>query len=72
MIDYFKIRILSHLLQGENVLIAAHGNSLRSIIMMLDRLSPQEVTALEIPTGVPIVYDLDVSGEAIGKQILND
>ncbi len=72
VIAYFKIRILSHLLQGENVLIAAHGNSLRSIIMMLDRLSPEEVTALELVTGVPIVYDLDISGKAISKKILND
>jgi 2,3-bisphosphoglycerate-dependent phosphoglycerate mutase len=72
VIAYFKIRILPHLLQGENVLIAAHGNSLRSIIMMLDRLSPEEVTALELATGVPIVYDLDVTGEAIAKKILND
>jgi 2,3-bisphosphoglycerate-dependent phosphoglycerate mutase len=72
VISYFKTRILPHLLQGENVLIAAHGNSLRSIIMMLDRLSPEEVTTLELATGVPIVYDLDISGEAIGKKILND
>lgn len=72
VIYYFKIRILPHLLQSENVLIAAHGNSLRSITMMLDRLSPEQVTTLEIPTGVPIVYDLNVSGEAIGKKILND
>jgi 2,3-bisphosphoglycerate-dependent phosphoglycerate mutase len=71
VVAYFKNRILSHLLQGENVLIAAHGNSLRSIVMMLDRLSPVEVTELEIGTGVPIVYDLDRSGEAIAKNILN-
>jgi 2,3-bisphosphoglycerate-dependent phosphoglycerate mutase len=72
VIAYFKIRILPHLLQGENVLIAAHGNSLRSIIMMLDHLSPEEVTALELAMGVPIVYNLDISGEAISKKILND
>jgi 2,3-bisphosphoglycerate-dependent phosphoglycerate mutase len=72
VIAYFRSRILPHLLQGENVLIAAHGNSLRSIIMTLDRLSPTEVAALELATGVPIVYDLGVSGEAIHKKILND
>jgi 2,3-bisphosphoglycerate-dependent phosphoglycerate mutase len=72
VIAYFKIRILPHLIQGENVLIAAHGNSLRSIIMVLERLSPEEVITLELATGVPIVYNLDVSGEAIGKKILND
>jgi 2,3-bisphosphoglycerate-dependent phosphoglycerate mutase len=69
---YFRSRILPHLLQGDNVLITAHGNSLRSIMMMLDRLSPSEVTALEIATGIPIAYEIDISGEVISKKILND
>ncbi len=69
---YFRSRILPHLLQGDNVLITAHGNSLRSIMMMLDHLSPSEVTALELATGVPIAYELDVSGEVTSKKILND
>jgi 2,3-bisphosphoglycerate-dependent phosphoglycerate mutase len=72
VVDYFKSRILPHLLQGDNVLIAAHGNSLRSIIMRLENLSPAEISALELATGVPIVYDLDASGEVIDKRILND
>jgi 2,3-bisphosphoglycerate-dependent phosphoglycerate mutase len=72
VVAYFNSRILPHLLAGDNVLIAAHGNSLRSIIMMLDGLSPEEVTALEIATGVPIVYELDAAGGSIGKKILND
>lgn len=69
---YFKSRILPHLLQGDNVLIAAHGNSLRSIIMMLDRLNPSEVTELELATGIPIAYELDPDEEVISKKILND
>jgi 2,3-bisphosphoglycerate-dependent phosphoglycerate mutase len=72
VVAYFKSRILPHLLEGNNVLIVAHGNSLRSIIMMLDRLSPDEVTALELTTGVPIVYELNAAGESLGKKILND
>lgn len=80
VVAYFNSRILPHLLEGDNVLIAAHGNSLRSIIMMLDGLSPDEVTALELATGVPIVYELDAAGASIagadgkpfGKKILND
>ncbi|WP_373544757.1 2,3-bisphosphoglycerate-dependent phosphoglycerate mutase [Chamaesiphon sp.] len=72
VVAYFNSRILPHLLAGDNVLIAAHGNSLRSIMMMLDGLSPDEVTALELATGVPIVYELDAMGGSIGKQILND
>ncbi|WP_310489415.1 2,3-bisphosphoglycerate-dependent phosphoglycerate mutase [Chamaesiphon sp. VAR_69_metabat_338] len=71
VVAYFNSRILPHLLAGDNVLIAAHGNSLRSIIMMLDGLSPDEVTALELATGVPIVYDLNAAGKSIGKNILN-
>jgi 2,3-bisphosphoglycerate-dependent phosphoglycerate mutase len=41
-------------------------------MMMLDHLSPSEVTALELATGVPIAYELDTSGEVISKKILND
>ena len=72
VIAYFNSRILPHLLEGDNVLIAAHGNSLRSIMMVLDGLSPDEVTVIELATGVPIVYDLDAAGRSIDKKILND
>ena len=72
VVAYFNSRILPHLLAGDNVLIAAHGNSLRSIIMMLDGLSPDEVIALELATGVPIIYELDAAGVSICKKILND
>jgi len=69
---YFDSRIVSHLQQGENVLVVAHGNSLRSIIMKLEDLSPEEVTKLELATGVPIVYDVDPFDQIINKVILND
>jgi 2,3-bisphosphoglycerate-dependent phosphoglycerate mutase len=72
VVAYFNSRILPHLIAGDNVLIAAHGNSLRSIIMVLDRLSPDEVSSLELATGVPIVYELDAAGTLINKKILND
>lgn len=55
-IPYFKEKILPHLEQGQNVFIAAHGNSLRSIMMELDHLSPQDVIHLELATGLPIIY----------------
>ena len=71
VVAYFSTRILSHLQQGENVLVAAHGNSLRSIIMMLENLSPAEVTKLELPTGLPIAYDIDPSGRVTDKVILD-
>jgi 2,3-bisphosphoglycerate-dependent phosphoglycerate mutase len=55
-VPYFQSYILPRLIAGENVLVSAHGNSLRAIIMFLDRLSPQEVVNLELATGEPIIY----------------
>jgi len=56
-IPYFIEEIISDLDEGKNVLVAAHGNSLRSIVMYIERISPEEITKLEIPTGVPMFYD---------------
>lgn len=69
-LPFFQDRILTHLKHGDNVLVAAHGNSLRAIIMSLDNLTPEEVTQLELATGVPIIYDVDESGKATNKMIL--
>ena len=55
---------------GKTIIVAAHGNSLRSIVMQLDKLSREEVIALEIATGVPIVYKLDSDGNVLDKTIL--
>ncbi len=55
-IPYFEQHIVPYLEQGKNVFIAAHGNSLRSIIMKLDGLSAQEVVRLELATGLPVIY----------------
>ncbi len=55
-LPYFKKEILPFLLQGKNVFIPAHGNSLRAICMFLEQLTPEEVIHLEIPTGVPLIY----------------
>ncbi len=56
-IPFFKERIMSELAEGKCVLVSAHGNSLRSIVMYIDGLSEEEVLKLEIPTGKPIIYD---------------
>lgn len=56
-IPYFKGTVVPLLEEGKNVFISAHGNSMRSIIMVLDNLSKEEVLELEIPTGMPIIYD---------------
>lgn len=61
-IPYFEEVILPELNAGKNVLITAHGNSLRSIVMRLDQLKVDEVLKLEIPTGQPIVYHFDAQG----------
>lgn len=55
-LPYFKEKILPYLEEEKNVLIAAHGNSLRSIVMELEKLTPEEVVKLEIPTGLPLIY----------------
>ncbi len=55
-IPYFQKNILPHLKEGKNVLISAHGNSLRSIVMFLDNLSKEEILKLEIPTGEALIY----------------
>jgi 2,3-bisphosphoglycerate-dependent phosphoglycerate mutase len=56
-IPYFLEEIIPDLESGKNVLVAAHGNSLRSIVMRIEEISPEEITSLEIPTGVPMHYE---------------
>ncbi len=69
-LPYFNQHIRPCLDAGENVLVAAHGNSLRSIVMELEKLSKEQVLELNIATGVPLVYDLDDAGQIESKQIL--
>jgi len=70
VIPYWESRILPRLKAGKNVLIGAHGNSLRSLVMHLDGLTKDEVLKLEIPTGAPLLYDLDADGRVKGKRYL--
>jgi 2,3-bisphosphoglycerate-dependent phosphoglycerate mutase len=58
-LPYFVQEILPRVLRGERVLISAHGNSLRALIMVLERLSPEQILKRELGTGVPIVYRLN-------------
>ncbi|MBN9503798.1 MAG: 2,3-bisphosphoglycerate-dependent phosphoglycerate mutase [Armatimonadetes bacterium 55-13] len=69
-IPFFERCILGDIKQGKNVLVVAHGNSNRSIVMMLDNLSKEEVLELNLDTGVPLVYELTPAGEVLGKEIL--
>jgi len=67
VLPYFNKEILPKVISGSNILIAAHGNSLRSLIMQLDELSKEEILNLEIPTGAPIKYIFDECGKVIEK-----
>ena len=68
-IPFLERAIMGDIYDGRNVLVVAHGNSLRSIVMYLENLSPEEIVKVEIPTGTPIVYDLDEEGKLINKEI---
>jgi 2,3-bisphosphoglycerate-dependent phosphoglycerate mutase len=59
VLPYYIQEILPRALRGDGVLVAAHGNSLRALIMVLERLSPQQIVAREIATGVPLIYRLN-------------
>ncbi len=69
-LPYYYDKILPELKAGKNVIISAHGNSLRAIVMKLDNLSEQEIVELNIPNGVPIVYDIAANGNAFNKTEL--
>ncbi len=69
---YYMQQILPRVMRGETVLVAAHGNSLRSMVMVLDGLSRDEVTKLNLATGVPMVYRLNADTTVAGKEVLGD
>lgn len=69
---YFNSEIAPRLKAGQNVLIAAHGNSLRALVKMLDKVSDEEITGFNIPTGVPIVYELDDDLNPISREFVGD
>jgi len=70
-IPYYRERIMPCLQRGDDVLVVAHGNSLRSIIMHLERMTQQQIIDYELPTGEPHVYHFDEQAQVVGKHILN-
>jgi 2,3-bisphosphoglycerate-dependent phosphoglycerate mutase len=70
VLPYFEAEILPKVLAGKRVLVAAHGNSLRALVMQLDKLGPDEIVEVNIATGVPIAYELDDNGNVISKTVL--
>ena len=70
VLPYFNREILPKVVNGSNILIAAHGNSLRSLIMQLDNISEVDIVNLEIPTGAPIKYVFNEDGSILEKTNL--
>ncbi len=70
VLPYYEAVIAPVVIEGGNILVSAHGNSLRALVMKLDELSEAEVVKLEIATGVPIIYDLTAEGTVANKEIL--
>ena len=69
-LPFYDRAIAGDLKQGKNVLVVAHGNSLRSIMMELDKLTKEQVVALELGTGVPYLYEVGTKGEVLSKRAL--
>lgn len=72
VVPYFNKMIKPELEAGKTVLVAAHGNSLRALIMHLEHMSKEDVINLNLPTGVPVVYELDDNYEVISKEYIGD
>ncbi len=72
VLPYFESEIMPDVRAGKNVIVAAHGNSLRALIMKLDEMTPEAVTKLNLPTGVPIIYRMDDDGGVTEKRELSD
>jgi 2,3-bisphosphoglycerate-dependent phosphoglycerate mutase len=70
-LPYYVAEILPRVMRGERVLVAAHGNSLRALVMVLDRLTPKTIPGLELATGIPLVYRLNADTTVATKDILD-
>jgi 2,3-bisphosphoglycerate-dependent phosphoglycerate mutase len=70
VLPYYIQKILPRVLRGERVLVAAHGNSLRALVMVLDKHTPDTITKLNIDTGVPMIYRLNADSTVESKKDL--
>ena len=70
VLPYYEQTIKPYLLKGDTILVAAHGNSLRALIMELEQLSREQVLELNIPTGAPLLYDLEKTGKVLDHRYL--
>jgi 2,3-bisphosphoglycerate-dependent phosphoglycerate mutase len=71
VLPFYCQQILPRVMRGDRVLVVAHGNSLRALAMVLDRLTPETVSGLEIATGVPIIYRLNADSTVGSRIVLN-
>lgn len=69
VVPYYEKNILPDLKAGKNVLVSAHGNSLRALVKKLDNISDENISDLEIGTGEVYIYDVDSEGKIVGKEI---
>ncbi|MDQ2955184.1 MAG: 2,3-bisphosphoglycerate-dependent phosphoglycerate mutase [Pseudomonadota bacterium] len=69
-LPYFVQDILPRVLRGERVLVSAHGNSLRALVMVLERLSPEQIIKRELATGMPLIYRLNADSTVASKPDL--
>ncbi len=72
VLPYWESRIVPELRAGKNVLIVAHGNSLRALVKMLDMMSERDIVEFNIPTGIPMVYELDAQIQPVSRRFLGD
>jgi 2,3-bisphosphoglycerate-dependent phosphoglycerate mutase len=70
VLPYYERTIKPYLLKGDTILVAAHGNSLRALVMELEQLSREQVLELNIPTGAPLLYELDNRGKTLDHRYL--
>ena len=70
VLPYYLANIKPHIVAGRSVIIAAHGNSLRALVMHLDQLTPEQVLELNIPTGAPLLYEFDSAGAPLMHRYL--
>ena len=69
---YYEKEIEPELRKGKNIIITAHGNSIRALIMKLENIAPENIVGVEIPTGVPKVYELDKDLNVLSSKFLRD
>ncbi len=72
VLPYWESRIVPQLRDGKNVLIVAHGNSLRALVKMLDMMSEADIVEFNIPTGIPMLYELDEQLQPVSRRFLGD